>query len=156
MEEKNIQGPEKYEKPKKQFMIVKGIVIDSEGRILVLQRDRDWHKEAHKKWEFPGGKVDFGEHPEETCIREIFEESGYNASVRKVLPKIESSYWEYEDRDSQQILICYVCDLIDGNPNLEDHGVMKLKWCLPDEIFELEVLPKTHEFLKIYLENKKN
>lgn len=142
---------ETEEKPKTQFVIVKGLVINSEGKILMVQRKKEWHKEAHAKWEFPGGKVDFGETPAEACIREVREESGFNVKIRRLLPEILSSRWEYPNRHSQQILICYLCDLIDGKISLEDHGVMDVKWYPPEEILKLDVLPGTHEFLKEYL-----
>ena len=64
------------EKQRKQFIIVKSLVVNKQGRILFVKREREWHKEAHNKWELPGGKVDFGEHPEETAVREAKEEAG--------------------------------------------------------------------------------
>ncbi len=142
------------EKQKKQFIIVKSLVVDTknDNKILLVQRDRKWHKEAHAKWEFPGGKVDFGESPAEACEREALEESGYKVKVKKLLPEIYSSKWEYPDRVSQQILICYVCELVGGEASLDDPGVMNVKWCTPEEILNLDVLPVTHKFLNDYLE----
>lgn len=136
------------EKPKSQITIVKSIVTNNDGNILFVKRDREWHKEAHGKWEFPGGKVDFGEHPEEACIREAKEESGFDVKLNKIIPKILTSQWEHVNRKSQQILIAYHCELIGGEVSLEDHGVSDVKWFSIDEAKKLECLPGTLEFLE--------
>ena len=72
------------DKPKKQFIIIKSLVTNSEGKILFVRRKREWHAEAHNKWEFPGGKVDFGEHPRHTAVRETKEESGYDVTISNI------------------------------------------------------------------------
>lgn len=134
------------DKPKKQIVIVKSLIVD-DGKILLVRRKREWHKESHDKWEFPGGKIDFGETPEEAAVREAKEESGYDVEIVRLLPKIISAQWEYEDRVSQQILICYVCKKIGGNSLLGDHGVSEIKWFTKDEALKLECLPGIKEFL---------
>lgn len=141
------------EKIKKQFVIVKALVINGEGKVLLARREREWHKEAHNKWEFPGGKVDFGEEPVQTAIRETKEETGFDIEVIDLISKILSSKWVSDEREAQQILICYVGNLIGGSACLDDHGVNKIEWFNPEEIFDLECLPGTKEFLKEYLTN---
>ncbi len=136
--------------PKKQFIIVKGLVTDKDGRILFVRRKREWHKEAHNKWEFPGGKIDFGETPEQAVIREVKEESGYDVDINHLLPKVLSSKWVFEDRASQQILLCYVCALRGGESVLGDHGVSEIKWFKLEDALKLDFLPGIDEFLKIY------
>jgi 8-oxo-dGTP diphosphatase len=139
------------DKPKKQFIIVKSLVTDTNGRILLVRRKREWHVEAHNKWEFPGGKVDFGEDPEHTAVREAKEESGYDVKVLKIIPKILTSQWEYPDRVSQQLLICYVCGLVGGNASTADHGVSEVRWFDVSEIPSSDdCLPGTTEFLEEY------
>lgn len=145
------------EKLRKQFIIVKSLVVNKQGQVLLVRRKREWHKEAHDKWELPGGKIDFGENPEETAVREAKEESGYDAKVESLLPKILSSKWVAEDRESQQILIGYVCGLKGGKVSLKDHGVNKVEWFdiakVPNK---KDCLPGTIEFLEIYLKTRKN
>ena len=137
------------EKIRKQFLIVKSLVIDEKDRILFVRRNMEQLKEAHNKWEFPGGKIDFGESPEQTALRETKEESGYDIVVDHLLPKIISSKWESEERESQMILICYICKLIGGNANLIDHGVSEIRWFNINEIPEKsECLPGTIEFIE--------
>lgn len=79
------------------------------------------------------------------------EESGYAVEVKGMIPKILSSQWEYEDRKSQQILVCYVCVLKGGSPSTEDHGVSEVRWFDLSEVPKSEdCLPGTIEFLNLY------
>ncbi len=142
------------EKEKKQIIIVKGLVLNANNEILFVRRKREWHKEAHDKWEFPGGKIDFGETPEEAILREIKEESGYTATIITLLPKILSAQWEYETKQSQQILICYICKKYAGEPVLTDHGVSEIKWFTYEHAKTLDCLPGIQEFLEEYAKQK--
>lgn len=145
------------EKIRKQFIIVKSLVVNKEGAILFVRRKREWHKEAHNKWEFPGGKIEFGENPEEAAKREAKEESGYNVEIDYLLPKLLSTKWVSEERESQQILICYKCRLVGGEKSLADHGVSEIKWFNADDVpSDADCLPGTIDFLKIYLSQNKN
>ena len=79
------------EKTRNQFIIAKSLVVNDKGEVLFVRRKRKFHKEAHNKWEFPGGKIDFGESPEDTTKREAKEETGYSVEIDYLLPKILSS-----------------------------------------------------------------
>ena len=61
-------------KPAPHYDIAVGVIRDDRGNILIQQRDRD--SMLGGLWEFPGGKVEPGESPEEACKREILEETG--------------------------------------------------------------------------------
>lgn len=140
------------EKTRKQFIIVKSLIVNAKGEVLFVRRKREFHKEAHNKWEFPGGKVDFGEFPEETAKREAKEETGYNVEIDYLLPKLLSSKWVSPEREAQQILICYVCKLIGGEKVWGDHAVSDIRWFKTKNTpADSECLPGTIDFLKIYL-----
>ena len=139
------------EKTRNQFIIAKSLVVNDKGEVLFVRRKRKFHKEAHNKWEFPGGKIDFGESPEDTTKREAKEETGYSVEIDYLLPKILSSKWVSPEREAQQILICYVCKLTGGEKALGDHAVGDIKWFkIKDAPADSECLPGTIDFLKIY------
>ncbi len=69
--------------------VVAGVVTHA-GRILIGQRKRnDWHG---LKWEFPGGKIEPGEAPEDALARELREELGIEAIIGDVLQRYQFSY----------------------------------------------------------------
>ena len=72
---------------------VVGAAIMKDNKVLIAQR-RDG--ELKGKWEFPGGKIEEGETPQQALQREIKEELDIDVSV---LNRIDSSYWEYTDRN---------------------------------------------------------
>lgn len=140
------------EKSKSQIVIVKALIVDK-GKVLFVRRNRPWHKEAHGKWEFAGGKIEFSEKPIDTAVREAKEETGYDVKVISLLPDVLSATWDYGDRLSQQILICYICKKVGGSPELKDHGVSELKWVdlnSPDVPIKEDCLSGTIEFLNSY------
>lgn len=62
----------------KQLNIAVGIIRDAQGKIFITQRAADAH--MAKKWEFPGGKIEAGETPEQALVRELKEETGIIAT----------------------------------------------------------------------------
>ena len=70
----------------KHITVAAAVIHDEQGRIIATQRGygpwRGW-------WEFPGGKVEAGEPPEEAVRREIFEELDTRIAVEKLLDTIE-------------------------------------------------------------------
>ena len=61
---------------KKQLTIVVAIINNAKGEILFAKRNEPETPEIHNMWEFPGGKIEFGEDPEEAVVREVAEETG--------------------------------------------------------------------------------
>ena len=70
-----------------------GIIRNATGEIYITQRAADSHM-AHK-WEFPGGKIEAGETPEEAVIRELQEEVGITATSLHLFDKLE---YQFPDR----------------------------------------------------------
>jgi 8-oxo-dGTP diphosphatase len=65
-------------------------IILKKGRILVCQRTR--HQPMPLKWEFPGGKIEDGEHPREALRRELEEELGIEATIGDEVRRIHHQY----------------------------------------------------------------
>ncbi|MEL6134940.1 MAG: NUDIX domain-containing protein, partial [Bacteroidota bacterium] len=62
-----------------------GCVIHEDAVLLIRRHEPD-HPELHGNWELPGGKVDFGEKPEEAAEREIMEETGIEVKALGMIP----------------------------------------------------------------------
>jgi 8-oxo-dGTP diphosphatase len=65
-------------------------LIVRENRILICQRTR--HQTMPLKWEFPGGKIEPGEHPEQALQRELEEELGIHATIGRKVATIRHDY----------------------------------------------------------------
>ncbi len=104
--------------------VVAAVVIRG-GRIMVCQR----RPEAHNglKWEFPGGKLEPGEAPEDALARELREELGVEAAVGRICDAV---LHRYPDRDV--LLLFYPCRLLRGEPRALDCNAVA--WAAPDEL----------------------
>ena len=106
-------------------------VILHEGRILATQRGygewKDW-------WEFPGGKMEAGETPEEALVREILEELSTEISVDEFLCTVEYDYPKFS-----LTMHCYLCSLLTEALHLNEHEAAK--WLTLDELDCVEWLP---------------
>ena len=106
-------------------------VILHEGPILATQRGygewKDW-------WEFPGGKMEAGETPEEALVREILEELSTEISVDEFLCTVEYDYPKFS-----LTMHCYLCSLVSEALHLNEHEAAK--WLTLDELDCVEWLP---------------
>ena len=113
------------------LFVVACALIDRDGRILVTQRPKD--KNFAGLWEFPGGKIESGETPEQAIVRELFEELSIEPCERCVEPLIFTT-------DQQQfrtiVLLLFLCRQWDGF--VQPMEGQKTKWLYPDELNELE------------------
>lgn len=87
-------------------VVVKGIVLCAE-RALIIQRSPNDSIGANG-WEFPGGKLEFGEMPHQALVREIREETGLDATIGDI--QFVSSFFTSAAR--QVILLSYACTAI--------------------------------------------
>ena len=133
----------------KQITVFSGAVI-KDGKILMALRTEEELPDAHMKWEFPGGKVDFGETPAETVVREIYEETGVRAKVIKLIPDVYTSYWNYDWGTQQTLCFVYLCEFISQDEIVEkDHHIEKIDWFELEKVKDLETLPGTNEIIKL-------
>ncbi|GGB61488.1 NTP pyrophosphohydrolase [Roseibium aquae] len=99
-------------------------LIDPDGRILLAQRPEG--KAMAGLWEFPGGKVEAGERPEETLIRELYEELGITVNETCLAPLTFASH-RYED--FHLLMPLYVCRRWEGTARGQEGQA--LKWVRP-------------------------
>jgi 8-oxo-dGTP diphosphatase len=109
------------EAPRRLLLVAACALIDGDGRILLAQRPEG--KSMAGLWEFPGGKVEAGETPEETLIRELEEELGIVTKVACLAPLTFASH-AYED--FHLLMPLYVCRRFEGVP--QGREGQALKW----------------------------
>lgn len=126
---------------KKQLTVVIGAIRNGEGRILLQKRIDPLIPNAHEKWEFPGGRIDFGELPEDALVREVQEEVGCAIAIRRLLPLVQSRVWARADGKEQHVMVlCYEAELIGGTPAPVDAKVSEVGWFARDEIMDMDTL----------------
>lgn len=135
---------------KKTIFVFKGILFDSENRVLIDNRKEERLEDANGKWEVPGGKIEFGETPEEAVKRELLEETGYNVKVKELLPYSKVSMWEYSDYMQHTVIFFYICELEnDKHIQLQDKRINTYKWITAKELSDYNFLPGNKEAIEI-------
>jgi 8-oxo-dGTP diphosphatase len=109
-------------------------LIDADGRVLIAERPPG--RKMAGLWEFPGGKIEAGERPEETLIRELKEELGIVVREPCLAPLTFASH-AYED--FHLLMPLYVCRRWEGTVTpLEGQ---KLKWVMPNKLRDYPMPP---------------
>ena len=119
---------------KKIVLVAACALVDSDGRILLAQRPEG--KSLAGLWEFPGGKVEAGETPEETRIRELEEELGIRTKVACLAPLTFASH-TYDD--FHLLMPLYVCRRYEGVA-IGREG-QAIKWVRPKALRDFPMPP---------------
>jgi 8-oxo-dGTP diphosphatase len=109
-------------------------LIDADGRVLIAERPAG--KAMAGLWEFPGGKVDPGERPEDALIRELKEELGIVVKEACLAPLTFASH-SYED--FHLLMPLYVCRRWEGT--VAPHEGQRLAWVRPNRLKEYPMPP---------------
>ncbi|MFA6552360.1 MAG: NUDIX domain-containing protein [Candidatus Paceibacterota bacterium] len=137
-------------KEKRQIMVAIGAIRDNQGRILLQKRIDPLIPDAHEKWEFPGGRIDFGETPEDALLREVKEEVDCEVKILRLLPSVQSAVWTRTDGKIQHVLIsCFEAELLSGTPKPADKKVSEVRWYKKEEIDALDTLKGIKDFIKL-------
>ena len=122
----------------KQIEVVAAIIHDDQGRIFATQRGygewKDW-------WEFPGGKMETGEKPEEALQREIWEELETRIMVERFVETVE---WDYPQ--FHLTMHCYLCRVESGHLELKEHEAAK--WLNKDDLESVNWLPADKDLVR--------
>jgi 8-oxo-dGTP diphosphatase len=113
--------------PLRLVLVAACALVDTDGRVLLSQRPEG--KALAGLWEFPGGKVDPGETPEQALVRELEEELGIETKIACLAPLTFASY-TYET--FHLLMPLYVCRRFWGTP-VPREG-QKLKWVRPRDM----------------------
>ena len=103
------------------------VLIDPDGRVLIAQRPEG--KSMAGLWEFPGGKVEPGERPEETVIREMQEELGVTIKEACLAPFVFASHGY---PDFHLLMPLFLCRRWEGIPH--PHEGQKVAWVKPRDL----------------------
>ena len=111
--------------------IIKAVNENGETIIFATQRGYGDFKGG---WEFPGGKIESGETPQEALKREIIEELDTDVSVGELMDTVEYDYPQFH-----LSMDCFWCQIVRGNLVLKEHEAAR--WLTKDELNNVEWLP---------------
>ena len=122
----------------KHIEVVAAIIHDDEGRIFAAQRGygdwKDW-------WEFPGGKIEYGENIEDALKREILEELETHIVIEQLLQTVEYDYPKFH-----LTMHCFICHIESGSLTLKEHEAAK--WLTKDKLDSVKWLPADISLIK--------
>lgn len=111
--------------------VIKSVTPEGENIIFATQRGYGAMKGG---WEFPGGKIESGELPQEALVREIREELDTVVSVGELIDTIE-----YDYSDFHLSMDCFWCAILEGNLTLKEHE--DACWLTKDKLWSVDWLP---------------
>lgn len=107
--------------------------VNEEGKPVIFATKRGYG-EFKGGWEFPGGKIEAGETPQEALKREIMEELDTEIAVEELIETIEYDYPSFH-----LSMDCFWCKIIKGNLILNEHEAAR--WLTKSQLNEVEWLP---------------
>ena len=132
---------------RKTIEVAAAIILDAQRRIFATQRGygewKDW-------WEFPGGKIESGETPQEALRREIREELDAEIEVGRLLRTIDYDYPAFH-----LTMHCFLCRLSEHGTTGKNHGQAftlleheAARWLKPTELHSVKWLPADVEIIE--------
>ena len=112
--------------------LVVAALVREQGRILMSRRRSD--QAMPNLWEFPGGKVEPGEHPEAALVRELREELGCGIAVDGIHEVVFHAYPDFD-----LYMLVYASRIVEGRPRAVD--VAQIEWVSPSSLPAMDLLP---------------
>ena len=122
----------------KTLSVVAAIICDGDHIFATQRGYGDWKD----YWEFPGGKVEPKETPEEALVREIREELGAEINIDSYLTTVDYNYPKFHLN-----MRCYLCRVINGELTLKEHEAAR--WLSKDELNSVAWLPADRTILPL-------
>ncbi len=120
--------------PSRLLLVAAAALVDVDGRVLIAQRPQG--KQLAGLWEFPGGKVEAGETPEDALIRELREELGIEARRDCLAASVFASH-AYPD--FHLLMPLFLLRRWEGEVERREHAA--LKWVKPIQLFDFPMPP---------------
>jgi len=114
--------------------VVAAALVDGKGRVLLQQRPPGLPMAG--LWEFPGGKIEHGERPEEALLRELEEELGIATDAASLAP---ATFASADLGERHLLLLLYICRAWHGEPAALHASA--LKWVRPQDMRALPMPP---------------
>ena len=127
--------------PKTKQQLVVPLALIVRGKRLLLTERLDPRPNYNKKWEFPGGEVEFGETVEACLHREVREETGFRVKLVEQLPGIYTKQITENYGAYQVFLINFICRIRSGTFTPLSKEVGAHRWCTHREALRLPLLP---------------
>jgi len=118
------------------LLVAAAALLDSSGRVLITQRPA--HKQLGGLWEFPGGKVELGEAPEQALVRELKEELDLTVEPDALDP---FAFASHAYPDFHLLMPLYVATKFGGVMKLDPNSAQAAKWVQPQELHAHEMPP---------------
>ncbi len=118
------------------LLVAAAALLDSSGRVLITQRPA--HKQLGGLWEFPGGKVELGEAPEQALVRELKEELDLTVEPDALDP---FAFASHAYPDFHLLMPLYVATKFGGVMKLDPNSAQAAKWVHPQELRAHEMPP---------------
>ncbi len=112
-------------------------IIEKDNKILLLKRSEKY-EHLTDEWDIPGGRINFGEEPEEGLKREIEEETGLALEEIKEILDVSTVF---KNEEKQIVRITYLCTVKEGKDNISNEHT-EMQWLEKEEIKELEFKDK--------------
>lgn len=129
-------------KEKMKTVNVVAAIIRDGNRVFATQRGYGDYKDG---WEFPGGKIEQNETPQQALVREIREELDSDIEVENLLTTIEYDYPTFHLN-----MQCYWCQIVAGTPVLKEHEAAR--WLDLDHLDSVAWLPADQTILQLIRE----
>ncbi len=120
--------------PKNLIIVAAIALIDANDQVLIAKRPKKKHLAG--LWEFPGGKIEKNESPENALVREIKEELNININNKCIAPL---TFSEFKYEEFNLLLLLYICRRWDGTPmSMENNSI---KWVKANKLREYNMPP---------------
>jgi 8-oxo-dGTP diphosphatase len=123
----------------KHIFVAAGVLLDASNRILIAQRPKGADQEL--LWEFPGGKLEKGETPQQAIERELKEELGVSATASQVV-------FEETFRYPDKVVTLYFIRIDSFSPEPKALEHQEIRWVVPHEFSDFEFPLADHTFLQ--------
>jgi 8-oxo-dGTP diphosphatase len=113
---------------RKHITVSAAVIIQNQTVFCAQRKDSG---ELARKWEFPGGKIEIGEIPEDALVREIKEELDSTISIVKKLTTVEHQYTTFDIT-----MHAFLCQLVEGSLTLSEH--LDSCWLPKDQLYSVD------------------